>query len=93
MSSSSTQAAGAETVIIAGTLGSSDVITELVAAGKIDVSAISGKWEAFVSQVVESPLPGVEKAMVIVGRSVLPFPFQIHQFRHFDDPSGTILKR
>lgn len=40
---------------------------ELVHSGKIDVSAISGKWEAFLTQVVENPLPGVERALVIAG--------------------------
>jgi hypothetical protein len=31
------------------------------------VSAIEGQWEAFTSQVVPNPLPGVSQALVIAG--------------------------
>ncbi len=34
-------------VVIAGTIGKSAVIDALVAAGKLDVAATEGKWEAF----------------------------------------------
>ncbi|KAK0725247.1 hypothetical protein B0H67DRAFT_550859 [Lasiosphaeris hirsuta] len=64
----------ADTVIIAGTIGHSIVIDGLISAGKIDVSAIKGKWESFVSLVVESPVPGTSAALVIAG----------------SDPRGTI---
>src|SRR4029079_12645212 len=53
--------------IIIGTLGKSPLIDQLVAAGKIDVSKIKGKWESSFTQVVANPLPGVESALVIVG--------------------------
>lgn len=59
--------AAADTVIIAGTLGSSKIIDDLVSRGKLDVSAIEGKWESFVSQLVESPVAGCERAVVIAG--------------------------
>lgn len=53
--------------VIVGTLGRSEVIQRLAEAGKIDVSGIEGKWEAFLVQVVSNPLPGVETALVIAG--------------------------
>ena len=54
-------------VIIIGTVGRSQIIDQLVAAGKIDVSAINGKWESYFTQVVRNPLPGVDSALVICG--------------------------
>ena len=54
-------------VVIIGTVGRSEVIDGLVAVGKLDVSAIRGRWEAFVIQTVDSPLPGVDRALVIAG--------------------------
>jgi hypothetical protein len=35
--------------------------------GKIDVSDVRGRWEAFLIDVVEKPLPGVDRALVIAG--------------------------
>ncbi len=58
---------GAKTVIIAGTIGKSDVINALIAKGKLNVSPIQGKWESFISQVVTAPLSGVDQALVIAG--------------------------
>ena len=55
-----------ETIII-GTLGKSELIDKMVKAGKIDISGIKGKWEAYQMQVVNNPLPGVTRALVIVG--------------------------
>jgi len=54
-------------LIIVGTLGESPVIDLLVKRGKLDVKNISGKWESFVIQTIDSPLPEVEKALVIAG--------------------------
>jgi hypothetical protein len=58
---------GAKTAIIIGTIGHSALIEQLSAAGKIDVKPIAGKWESFLSEVVDAPFPGVERALVIVG--------------------------
>jgi hypothetical protein len=55
------------TVIIAGTIGKSDVINSMISSGKLDVSSITGQWESFISEVIDSPIPGVDKAMVIAG--------------------------
>ncbi|MHA4866491.1 glycosyl hydrolase 115 family protein [Duganella sp. PWIR1] len=58
--------AGADVVII-GTIGKSALIDQLIAAGKLDVSAIKGKWEGWQVQTLNKPLPGVERALVIAG--------------------------
>lgn len=53
--------------IIVGTLGRSALVDRLASDGKLEVSAIRGKWESFLIQVVPHPLPGVASAVVIVG--------------------------
>ncbi|WP_322963630.1 glycosyl hydrolase 115 family protein [Sphingomonas fuzhouensis] len=53
--------------IIAGTLGHSALIDALVKAGKLDVSGLPGQWEGYVEQVVDNPVPGVARALVIAG--------------------------
>lgn len=59
--------AKAPVAVLIGTVGKSALIDGLVAAGKLDVTAIRGKWEAFVIETVEKPLPGVDRALVIAG--------------------------
>jgi len=54
-------------IIIAGTLGKSDLIDQLVLKKKIDISAISGKWESFLIRIVKRPFPGVKRAFIIAG--------------------------
>lgn len=54
-------------LVIVGTIGKSPVIDQLVRSRKIDVKSIRGKWENFLIQVVNNPLPGINKALVIVG--------------------------
>lgn len=54
-------------LIIIGTIGKSRTIDDLVRNGKVDISYISGKWESFFLQVVDEPLPGTDKALVIAG--------------------------
>jgi hypothetical protein len=53
--------------VIVGTLGRSALIDGLVAGGKIDAREIGGRWESFLVQVVDNPLPGVARALVIAG--------------------------
>lgn len=55
--------------VIAGTFGENgnSVINKLISEGKIDVSAINGKWECYKMQVVKNPVPGVAEALVIAG--------------------------
>jgi hypothetical protein len=59
--------APAPALIIVGTLGSSPLIDRLAREGRLDTSGVTGTWEAFVQQVVEAPLPGVSRALVIAG--------------------------
>ena len=58
--------AGARVVIV-GTLGRSALVDRLAREGRIDVSAIRGKWESFFLQTIRNPLPGVSSALVIAG--------------------------
>ena len=54
-------------LVIAGVVGESKVIDDLVRAGKIDVADLPGQWEAFRQIVVEQPFPNVPRALVIAG--------------------------
>ena len=62
-----TAPAKSSVAVLIGTVGKSALIDGLVAAGKLDVAAIRGKWEAFVIETVDRPLPGVDRALVIAG--------------------------
>ncbi|MFJ9632107.1 glycosyl hydrolase 115 family protein [Streptomyces sp. NPDC101175] len=66
--------APARLTVLVGTIGRSALIDDLVAAGKLDVSGIRGRWETSLQTVVERPLPGVDRAFVVAG----------------SDPRGTI---
>ncbi|MEK5445337.1 glycosyl hydrolase 115 family protein [Paenibacillus sp. FSL R7-0331] len=55
------------TAIVIGTIGSSGLIDEWAAAGKLDVPAISGKRECYSIQRIGHPCDGVEQALVIAG--------------------------
>lgn len=57
----------AKHLVIVGTVGKSEVIANLVQAGKLDVSDLEGKWEAFVITSVDNPQPGVDRALIIAG--------------------------
>ena len=54
-------------VVIIGTVGRNGLIDSLVASGKLDGSALVGKWESFVLATVTNPAPGVERALVVAG--------------------------
>ena len=56
-----------EDLVIVGVLGQSKVIDRLVRTRKIDVSDLRNQWEAYRQIVVEQPLPGIPRALVIVG--------------------------
>jgi Glycosyl hydrolase family 115/Gylcosyl hydrolase family 115 C-terminal domain len=57
----------AREIIIAGTIGKNVIIDKLVNDRKIDVKGIAGQWETFLIQVVNKPLPGVKRALIIAG--------------------------
>jgi hypothetical protein len=56
-----------EAAILVGTLGESPLIDSLVGDGRLNVDAIRGKWESSATTVVEDPLPGISRALVIAG--------------------------
>jgi hypothetical protein len=61
------QVAGAKNVIIAGTIGKSALIDELIAKKLLDANELKGKWEKFIIKTIDNPMPGVERALVIAG--------------------------
>ncbi|KAH7131150.1 hypothetical protein EDB81DRAFT_906025 [Dactylonectria macrodidyma] len=54
-------------LIIAGALGNSALIDGLVAKGKLDVSEIKGKWEAYTTTFVKAPKEDIPWALVVAG--------------------------
>jgi len=54
-------------LIVAGTIGSSGLVDQLILEHKVDVSKVKGQWETYSIQVLENPFKGIEKALVIVG--------------------------
>lgn len=54
-------------LVVVGTIGAGTLIDRLVAQKRLDVSRVKGRWEASVAQVVDRPLPGVDRALVIAG--------------------------
>ncbi|KAJ6010448.1 hypothetical protein N7451_001860 [Penicillium sp. IBT 35674x] len=55
------------TAIIIGCIESSWMLKRLEKEGKVDTSAIKGKWESFMTAVVDNPITGCSKALVIAG--------------------------
>ena len=53
--------------IIAGTIGESGWIDALASRNKIDTAAIAGSWERYMIEVVNNPVPGIKKAIVVAG--------------------------
>ena len=53
--------------VLIGTIGRSALIDDLVRRHKLDVSGITGQWETAVTTIVEHPMPGVRRALVIAG--------------------------
>ncbi|WP_301062810.1 glycosyl hydrolase 115 family protein, partial [uncultured Muribaculum sp.] len=53
-------------MIIVGTIDS-PVMERIAKAGKIDASQLKGKYEKYLMSTVQSPLPGVDEALVIAG--------------------------
>jgi len=58
---------GSKEIVIIGTLGKSKIIDELVNNKKIEVKDISGKRETFLIQIVDNPIPNIDRALVITG--------------------------
>jgi hypothetical protein len=58
---------GAGTIIV-GTIGNSSLIDVMIASGQLDVSAVDGQWESYVSTFVENVGNGTGSALVIAGK-------------------------
>ncbi|KAI1822998.1 hypothetical protein F4861DRAFT_540397 [Xylaria intraflava] len=56
---------GANAIIVSTV--DSRLAKDLVQRGKLDISAIEGKWETYQTTVVDDPIPGVESALIIAG--------------------------
>lgn len=56
-----------EYAVIVGTIGRSQLVDQLIAQGKIDPSGIADSWDAYHMEVVEAPVAGVKRALVIAG--------------------------
>ncbi len=53
--------------ILIGSIDQSALIAELIRNKKIQIDSLTGKWEAGLTQIVNNPFPGIEKALVITG--------------------------
>ncbi|MDN3580731.1 glycosyl hydrolase 115 family protein [Mucilaginibacter flavus] len=63
----STNFKGDKQMVLIGTIGKNSKIDRLIAEGKLDATAIKGKWEAHLTLVIKNPFPGVAQALVIAG--------------------------
>ncbi len=54
-------------IVLIGTIGKNPLIDKLVSEKKINVDGVSGKWEAFLLQVINNPFEGIDRALVIAG--------------------------
>ncbi|KAF6837833.1 hypothetical protein CMUS01_04868 [Colletotrichum musicola] len=59
--------AGAETAIVVGNIESSRLLQKLEGDGKLSFDEIRGKWESFLTAVVDDPFSGCRRALVIAG--------------------------
>ncbi|KAI0532333.1 hypothetical protein GGR58DRAFT_517801 [Xylaria digitata] len=55
-----------DSVIIVATVDSY-LVGVIVQAGKLDVSSIDGKWESYQISIVDEPISGIKRALVIAG--------------------------
>ena len=69
-------------IVIVGTLGKSRVIDQLVKEKKLNVKNIEGKWESYLLEVVEKPVSGVDRALVIAGSDKRGTIYGIYDLSH-----------
>lgn len=53
--------------ILAGTIGASPVIDQLIAGKRLSVVDVAGQSEAYTIAVIDDPVPGVARALVVAG--------------------------
>jgi hypothetical protein len=73
------EGAGRVPAVLVGTLGTSEFVDALAAAGKLDVRSLRGAWESFVIATVEQPLPGVPHALAIIGSDPRGTAFGVYE--------------
>ncbi|KAI5807046.1 hypothetical protein EDC01DRAFT_742895 [Geopyxis carbonaria] len=66
-SSNSSDRINYSVAIIAGSLTESGLIQKIIKEKHLDVTKIEGKWESFLTAIVDEPISGIKKALVIVG--------------------------
>jgi hypothetical protein len=54
-------------VVLIGTIGKSSIVDALIRQHKLDVTGVVGKWESAVTTIVDRPMAGVSRALVIAG--------------------------
>ena len=54
-------------IIIAGTIGNNVIIDKLIKRGKLDISAINEGREQYIITIVNNPVKGVSRALIIAG--------------------------
>jgi len=59
--------AKAQYAVIAGTIGQSEWAEQLIKAGKIDTTGLTGTWEHYRVQQVKAPTKGIKEAIVVIG--------------------------
>ncbi|MBN1560289.1 glycosyl hydrolase, partial [candidate division KSB1 bacterium] len=57
----------ADYVVIIGTIGKSPIIQKLIQDKKLNVSGIAGRWDSFLLETIDQPMPGIRQALVIAG--------------------------
>ena len=57
----------AKEIVIIGTIGKNPTVENLIINNKLNVDTISGKWDTYLIQTIDRPLPGIDRALVIVG--------------------------
>jgi len=62
-----TEHLSSDVAIVAGTIGSSKLIDQLVAQGKLELSSLQHKRESFHIQVIEQPFDDIAQAIVVAG--------------------------
>lgn len=58
---------GNQPLLIAGTIGHSTLIDELIKNGKLEVTKVTGKWETYSIAIIKSPFKNIPQALVIAG--------------------------
>lgn len=58
---------GVSSVVIVGVAGQGGLVDRLAREGRIDLAQVTGRWEGFGQFVVDDPLPGVARALVVAG--------------------------